>query len=55
MPAPEPPEDQTEEQAAEWRAVVARMRADWFPRETHGLLALYVRHACIARRIARLL
>ena len=41
---PEPPEDLTEEQAAEWRAVVARMPADWFHRETHGLLAQYVRH-----------
>ena len=30
---PEPPEDLTEEQAAEWRAVVDRLPADWFPRE----------------------
>jgi hypothetical protein len=41
---PEPPEDLTEEQAAEWSAVVDRLPADWFPRETHGLLARYCRH-----------
>lgn len=52
---PEPPEDLTPEQAEEWRAVVARLSADWFPRETHGLLAQYCRHVCTARRIARLL
>ena len=52
---PEPPEDLTEEQAAEWRAVADRLPADWFPRETHGLLSQYVRHVCTARRIARLL
>jgi hypothetical protein len=52
---PEPPEDLTEEQAAEWSAVVDRLPADWFPRETHGLLCQYVRHVCTARRIARLL
>jgi hypothetical protein len=28
---PEPPADLTEEQAAEWRAVVERLPADWFP------------------------
>ena len=52
---PEPPEELTEEQAAEWRAVVDRLPADWFPRETHGLLAQYCRHVVSARRVARLL
>jgi hypothetical protein len=29
---PEPPADLTEDQADEWRAVVDRLPADWFPR-----------------------
>jgi hypothetical protein len=33
---------------------VDRLPADWFPRETHGLLAQYVRHITTARRLARL-
>jgi hypothetical protein len=51
---PGPPADLTEEQAAEWRARVERLLADWFPRETHGLLAQYRRHVTTARRLARL-
>jgi len=35
----------TDEQAEEWRAVVSRMAADWFPRETHGMLLAYCRHS----------
>jgi hypothetical protein len=45
---PEPPEDLTEEQAVEWRAVVDRLPTDWFSRETHGLLSQYVRHVVTA-------
>ena len=52
---PTPPEDLTEEQAAEWRAIVGRLPADWFQRETHGLLTQYCRHISSARRLARLL
>jgi hypothetical protein len=33
---------------------VERLPADWFPRETHGLLAQYCRHVTTARRLARL-
>lgn len=51
---PEPPEELSDEQAAEWTAIVSRMPADWFPRETHGLLAQYCRHVVAARRIAQL-
>lgn len=51
---PEPPADLTDEQAAEWRAVVNRLPADWFPRETHGLLAQYCRHVVAGRRIQQL-
>lgn len=52
---PEPPEELTEEQAEEWRAIVNRLPADWFPRETHPLLAAYCRHVIAARRVAQLI
>jgi len=52
---PEPPADLTPEQADEWWAVVERMPADWFPRETHGLLSQYCRHVVTARRVAQLI
>jgi len=50
---PEPPKELTDEQAAEWSAIVERMPADWFPRETHALLAQLCRHITTARDIAR--
>ena len=40
---PAAPAELTEDQAAEWRAIVARMPEGWFPRETHPLLAQYCR------------
>ena len=52
---PDAPYDLTDEQAAEWWAVVNRMPADWFPRETHGMLAQYCRHVVAARRVAQLI
>jgi chaperone required for assembly of F1-ATPase len=51
---PEPPSELTDEQSDEWRAVVSRMPADWFPRETWGLLAQYCRHLVSARRVQQL-
>ncbi len=51
---PVPPDDLSDEQAEEWRAVVNRLPADWFPRETHGMLAQYCRHVVAARRCAQL-
>lgn len=55
LPArPDPPADLNAEQAVEWRAIVNRLPADWFPRETHGMLAAYCRHIVAARRVARL-
>ena len=51
---PEPAPELTDEQAIEWRAVVNRLPADWFPRETHGLLAQYCRHVVAGRRVAEL-
>ena len=35
----------------EWCAVVNRMPADWFPRETHGMLVQYCRLIVGARRL----
>lgn len=54
-PRPDPPRELTAEQAGEWRAVVDRLPADWFPRETHGLLVQYCRHIVAARRVAQLI
>lgn len=55
VPRPDAPYDLTDEQTEEWWAVVSRMPADWFPRETHGLLAQYCRHVVAARRVAQLI
>jgi hypothetical protein len=52
---PEPPQELTEAEAAEWRAVVERLPVDWFPRETHPLLVAYCRHVVRARLIAGLI
>lgn len=51
---PDPPDELTDEQSDEWRAVVSRMPADWFPRETHGMLAAYCRHVVTARKVAQI-
>jgi hypothetical protein len=51
---PEPPEELTDEQAHEWRCIVNRLPAEWFPTETHGLLSQYCRHVVAARRVAQL-
>lgn len=50
---PEPPAELTDEQAAEWRAIVGRMPADWFTRETQPLLVQYCRHVVKARLVAQ--
>ena len=52
---PAPPDDLTEQQAEEWRAIVARCPADWFPRETYALLGQYCRHVVSARWLGKLL
>jgi hypothetical protein len=41
---PEPPSSLRKADAKIWREVVDRMPANWFPRETHGLLMQYCRH-----------
>lgn len=52
---PDAPYDLTDEQAQEWWAVVNRLPADWFTRETHPLLAQYCRHIVQARKLAQLI
>jgi hypothetical protein len=52
---PAAPKELTQEQASEWVAVVNRLPADWFQRETHGLLVAYCRHVVTARRVAQLI
>jgi O-glycosyl hydrolase len=52
---PDAPYDLTDEQSDEWWAIVNRMPSDWFPRETHGMLAQYCRHVVRARRLAQLI
>lgn len=52
---PNPPDHLSEAESAEWTAIVRAMPADWFPRETHGLLAQYCRHVVASRKVAQLL
>lgn len=54
MQRPDAPYDLTDEQSEEWWAIVNRLPADWFPRETHGVLSQYCRHVVTARRLAQL-
>ena len=55
IPRADAPYDLTDEQTEEWRKVVNRLPADWFPAETHAMLAQYCRHVVAARRIAQLI
>jgi hypothetical protein len=52
---PEPPAELTQEQATEWRIVVERLPAEWFPAESHQLLVAYCRHVVRARVVAGLI
>lgn len=52
---PDAPYELTDEQADEWRSVVGRLPADWFPRETWPMLTQYCRHVVAARRIGQLI
>jgi hypothetical protein len=52
---PDSPYDLTDEESDEWRAVVSRLPADWFARETWPLLTAYCRHVVEARKIAQLI
>ena len=52
---PDAPQELSAEQAAEWDAVVNRLPADWFPRETLPMLSQYCRHVVAARHIGQLI
>ena len=52
---PEPPEDLTDEQATQWRAIVNRMPADHFPRETHQILTQLCRQIVRGNHLAQLI
>ena len=51
---PDAPYNLTDRQVEIWRAIVARLPADWFPRETQDVLTQYCRHVCAAERVAQL-
>lgn len=52
---PNCPHDLTDEESEVWFTVVNRLPADWFPAETHPLLAQYCRATIQARRVAELI
>ena len=52
---PDAPDDLTDEQAEEWRAIVNTMPADHFMRGNYALLTQYCRHVIAARRTAQLI
>lgn len=52
---PEPPSDLDADTAAEWRAVVNQLPADWFPRETHAILAQYCKHVVAGRDVSNMI
>ena len=51
---PDAPYDLTDAETEQWWAVVNRLPAEWFPRETHAMLAQYCRHVVRANRVAQL-
>lgn len=55
IPRPSPPNELTDDQAHEWRAIVNSLPAEWFRRETHGMLAQLCRHVIAARKVADLI
>jgi len=52
---PKPPAELTPEQAEEWKNIVNRLPAEWFPKETHGLLIQYCRHMDASNKVASLI
>ena len=52
---PEPLSELTNEQRIEWILVVNSLPADWFPDETHKVLAQYCRHAVASRHVSELI
>jgi hypothetical protein len=52
---PDSPYDLNDEESVEWWAIVNRMPADWFGRETHPMLTQLCRHTVSARRVSQLI
>ena len=52
---PEPLPELTAEQRIEWIQTVNSLPADWFPKETHGVLAQYCRHAVSSRHVSQMI
>jgi uncharacterized protein (DUF1697 family) len=55
MARPEPPEKLSQEEAAEWRAIVNRLPPNWFKREVEAVLVQYCRHVVAAERLQKLI
>lgn len=49
---PDAPADLTPRQAEIWKEAVNQYAVDWFPKETHALLAAYCRHCSTSEDIA---
>lgn len=54
-PRPAAPDELNHEEAEEWLAIVNRLPADWFSRETYPLLIQYCRHVITARRVRQII
>ena len=52
---PEPPAHLGDAEAETWREIVGALPYDWFPRETHGILAAYCSHVREADFISSLI
>src|SRR4249920_1815205 len=52
---PEPPDFLDTVEAKVWREIVERMPPEWFPRETHSLLAQYCRHEAALKFVTRVM
>ena len=48
---PKAPEGLSVEEISEWDAIVGRMPADWFTRETHSLLVRFLNHWTTAKNL----
>ena len=52
---PAPPDSLTEAEVEAWWAIVRRLPQDWFPKETHGLLAALLKHQTTHRVLCGLI
>ena len=52
---PQPLSELTPEQRNEWIEVVNSLPAEWFPAETHGVLAQWCRHSVSARHVSQMI